>query len=79
MRLVKEKVTARFLFAATQSLLAFSAIILAILLQFNLLNSKSALKIPDEALSFYVVMLIIFGFIFLIGGLFLIYEWWETR
>lgn len=78
MRRVKKKITAKFLFAAAQSLLASSTIILAILLRFNLLNSQSALNIPDEALNFYVVMLIIFGFIFLISGFFLIYEWWET-
>jgi hypothetical protein len=75
---VRKKVTVKFLFAATQSLLAFSAIILAVLLRFNLLGIQFALNIPDAAVDFYVVMLIIFGFVFLISGLFLIYEWWET-
>ena len=76
---MKKKIIAKFLFGSAQSLLALSSIILAVLLRFKLLNSQSALNIPDGALDFYVVMLLIFGFIFLIGGFFLIYEWWETR
>jgi hypothetical protein len=78
-RQVKGKITVKLLFAAIQSLIAFSAIILAGLLRFNFLNSQSALNVGDAALNFYVAMLIIFGFIFLISGLFLIYEWWEAR
>jgi len=75
---VKEKITVKFVFAVAQSLLAFFAILIAILLNFNLL-SQSALNIPNDALYFYVIMLITFGFVFLVGGLFLIYEWWEKR
>jgi hypothetical protein len=75
---VRKKVTVKFLFASVQSLLAFSAIILALLLRFNVLNSQQALNIPADAVNFYVVMLLIFGFVFIISGFFLIYEWWET-
>ncbi len=73
------KITVKFLFAATQSLLAISALILAALLNFKFLNTQSTLNIPDAALNFYVVMLLIFGVTFLMSGLFLVYEWWENR
>jgi hypothetical protein len=76
---VRAKITVKFLFAATQSLIAFSALILAALLNFNLLNTQTSLNIPGQALSFYVVMIIIFGVTFLISALFLIYDWWENR
>ena len=76
---MKAKITIKFLFASVQSLFAFSAIILAFLLHFDLLGIQSALNIADEAIAFYVAMFIIFGFIFLMSGLFLIYDWWETR
>ena len=79
MRQVRRKITVKFLFAATQSLIAFSAIIMAALLRFNLFNSQSILNGGTAALNFYVVMLLIFGFIFLAGGLFLIYDWWEAQ
>jgi hypothetical protein len=73
------KITVKFLFAAIQSLIAISAMILAALLNFNFLNTQSTLNITDSALSFYIAMLLIFGVTFLISGLFLIYEWWENR
>jgi ABC-type Na+ efflux pump permease subunit len=76
---VRAKITVKFLFAATQSLIAFSALILAALLNFNLLNTQTSLNIHSQALSFYVVMIIIFGVTFLISALFLIYDWWENR
>ena len=74
-----DKVTVKFLFSITQSIIAFSAIILALFLNFNFFDAQKALNIPDKAISFYVTMLIIFGITFLISGLFLIYEWWENR
>jgi hypothetical protein len=73
------KITVKFLFAATQSLIAISSLILAAALNFNIFNIKSALNIPFGALSFFVLMLIIFGITFLISGFFLIYEWWENQ
>jgi len=76
---VREKITVKFLFAVIQSLIAFFALILAALLNFNLLGTQSALNIPNEALAFYVVMFVIFGVTFLISGFFLIYDWWENR
>jgi hypothetical protein len=79
MRRVKGKFTVKFLFALFQSLLALSVIIVAVLLRLNLFNIQSALSIPDAGLNFYVAMFVLFGFVFLLGGLLLIYEWWEAR
>jgi len=76
---VRLKISVKFLFSTVQSLIAFSALILATLLNFNLLNAQSSLKIPNEALNFYVVMLVVFGVTFLISSFFLIYEWWENQ
>jgi hypothetical protein len=76
---VRAKITVKLLFAAMQSFIAFSALILAAILNFNLLNTQKSLNIPSQALNFYVVMIIIFGVTFLISALFLIYDWWENR
>lgn len=59
------------MFASAQSLIGFFALIAAILLNFDLITVNVSEK------AFYVAMLIIFGFVFLAGGLFLIYDWWE--
>jgi ABC-type nickel/cobalt efflux system permease component RcnA len=75
---VKKGVTVQFLFAVMQGITAVAMIILAISLQFNFFNSQTALNAPQDAISFYVVVLAIFGFVFLTSGLFLIYEWWES-
>ena len=77
--LVKKKIIAEFIFALVQSIFASSAIILAVLMHFNLLNIQLLLDIPNEALNFYIVMFFLFGFVFLISGFFLIHEWWENR
>ena len=73
------KITVEFLFAVIQSIFAVLALILSLLLYFNLLNVQSSLNIPNEALTFYIVMFLLFGFIFLSSGLFLIYEWYELQ
>lgn len=76
---MKAKITVKFIVAATQSLIALLALFLAIFLHFNVAGIHSLLGIPDLAVSFYVVMLIVFGFVFLISGLFLVYDWWEAQ
>lgn len=79
MSLVKKKIIAKFFFALVQSIFASSAIILAVLMHFNFLSIHLFLEIPEESLNFYIAMFLLFGFVFLIGGLFLFYEWWENR
>lgn len=75
---MNRKFDLKFLFAILQSILALSALALAVLLNFNVLNIQSSLNIADQALIFYNAILTIFGVTFLLGGLFLIYEWWEA-
>jgi hypothetical protein len=65
-------------FAAMQAIIAIGAIILAVLLKFDVLNIQSALNISIAAVGFYIVILSIFGFSFLTSAAFLIYEWWEA-
>lgn len=71
-------ITVKFLFGLIQSILSISAIILALMVNFDVFNIQSLLKLQDNTAGFYVSFLIIFGIVFLMGGLFLVYEWWET-
>lgn len=52
---------------------------LALALRFNFFNAQAALNIAQETLDFNVTILILSGIIFLIAGLFLVYDWWEAR
>jgi hypothetical protein len=72
------RITVRLVFASVQSFIAFSALVLAVLLNFNLFGIQSLIDIPDRAIAFYVIILVVFGVTFLISGLFLVYEWWEN-
>jgi ABC-type Na+ efflux pump permease subunit len=76
---VRGKVTVKFLFAVTQSLIAFLALILSALLNFNAFNAQTALNIPIQAVSFWVAALLIFGVTFMASGFYLIYEWWDEN
>jgi uncharacterized membrane protein len=77
--LIREKITLKFAVGAIQALLSFSAIMLALALRFNFFNAQAALNIAQETLDFNVTILILSGIIFLIAGLFLVYDWWEAR
>jgi hypothetical protein len=72
------RITVRLIFASVQSFIAFSALVLAVLLNFNLFGIQSLIDIPDRAIAFYVIILVVFGVTFLISGLFLVFEWWEN-
>jgi hypothetical protein len=76
--LIRKKITVRLVFGAVQTLLAFLAIVLALFLKFDAFDFQSSMNIPKDALNFYVVMLLALGFISVIGGLFLVYDWWES-
>lgn len=71
-------ITVKFLFGLLQSILSISAIILALIINFDVLNIQSLFKLQNNTAGFYVSFLIIFGIVFLLGGLFLVYEWWEA-
>jgi len=74
---MRARITVRLVFASVQSFIAFSALVLALLLNFNLFGIQSLVGIPDRAIAFYVMMLVVFGVTFLISGFFIVYEWWE--
>jgi hypothetical protein len=76
--LIKKKITVKLVFGAGQALLASSYIVLALFLKFNLLNVQASLSIPRAALNFYVVILLALGFVLVMGGLFLVFDWWES-
>jgi hypothetical protein len=76
--LIKKKITAKLVFGVGQALLASSYIVLALLLKFNLFNVQASLSIPGDALNFYVVALLALGFVLVVGGLFPVFDWWES-
>jgi hypothetical protein len=76
---MERKITLRLVFGALQSLFAFSLIVSGFLLEFNLLGVQSSWHVSSESVYFYVFAFLALGVVFLIGGLFLVYDWWETR
>jgi hypothetical protein len=75
----RTKIPVKLFFGATQTLISFSTIVLAVLVEFNFLNLQNSLNILNENLNFYVLVLFGIGIVFFVGGLFLVYDWWETR
>jgi hypothetical protein len=78
-RLILRKITLRLAFGSAQAIIAFASIILALLIKSNLFNVKFSMGVPEDGSNFYVFTLLVIGFVFLIAGFFLIYEWWESR
>jgi hypothetical protein len=76
--LLRKKITAKLVFGSTQVLLSLVAILLAILLRFNAFDMQAALNVSITAINFYVLFLLVVGFIFVTAGLFLVYDWWES-
>ena len=76
--LLKKKITIKLAFGALQFILALSTILVALLLKFNLFNLQSMLGDSLDCVNFYVVFLLAFGFVFVVSGFFLIYDWWEA-
>jgi ABC-type Na+ efflux pump permease subunit len=77
--LLTGKITLRLLFGAAQVILALLVVAVALDLKFNIFDFQTMFNISQDALNYYVVLLLTFGLIFLIGGLFLVYDWWESR
>ena len=71
--------TVKLVFGGVQVFLAFLAIVFALSLKFDLLSVSSSMNIPQESLNFYVVILLVLGFISAIGGLFQVYDWWDLK
>ncbi|MCW4006859.1 MAG: hypothetical protein NWF04_09775 [Candidatus Bathyarchaeota archaeon] len=75
--MVNETRTIKFLFGSAQALLACSTIALALALQFGFFDPQ-VWSISQDALDFYVVVLLGVGVVLLIGGLFVLYDSWES-
>ncbi|XHH08572.1 MAG: hypothetical protein ACFCUE_13535 [Candidatus Bathyarchaeia archaeon] len=75
--MLKNRLFTKLVLAVLQIAIAISAIAGAILLKFNILN----LQIPNfaETSNFYVSFFIVFGIVFIISGLFLVYDWRESK
>ena len=73
------KITIKLVFGTTQTLIAFSNMVLAIFLKINLFGIQGALNISTANVNFYLLVLLGLGIVFSFGGLFLVYEWWEKR
>jgi len=76
--LLIKKITIKLVFGSIQVLLSLVAILLAILLRFNAFDMQVALNTSVAAINFYVMFLLVFGFVFIVAGLFLVYDWWES-
>jgi hypothetical protein len=59
---------------ATQSIIGMGALILAFLFHFNFFAVRSMFDVPAELLVLNVLILGVFGFFSLIGGLLLFYK-----
>jgi hypothetical protein len=76
--LLKKKISLKLAFGSIQVILSFIAILLAILLKFNAFNMQAIFNTVADNINFYVMFLLIFGFVFVVSGLFLFYDWWES-
>jgi hypothetical protein len=76
--LLKKKLTIKAIVGLIQSILSFAAIILAFIFKFDLFNAQTLLNVPIDSLNFYFLFLLVFGSVSVLGGLFLIYDWWES-
>jgi hypothetical protein len=76
--LTHKKISIKLVFGAVQTLMAFLAIVLALFLKFNIFNVQSSMSIPKDGLNFYIVILLAGGFVFVVSGIFQVYDWWES-
>ena len=73
--MIGRKITAKIILAAIQIVLSLSIMMLAIFLEFNVLNLQSAIGMFLESLNFYILALFGLGFVSIISAVFLIYDW----
>lgn len=62
-----------------QSVTAALVFIFACCLYFNFFGVQGQLNGAIESCHFHVLVLLVFGFFSIISGLFLVYEWLESR
>jgi hypothetical protein len=73
------RATLIIVFGIIQSLMAFSVIILAFVLYFNLFGAQSLGNVPQGATNFHSAALLTIGVFLIASGLFLINDWWESH
>ncbi len=66
------------MFGGLQALLGLLIIILSAIIKANLFGIQSSFSLSIEAVNFCVLTLLAIGLISVIGGLFLVYDWWES-
>jgi hypothetical protein len=59
-------------FGAAQSIMGSLATVFAYLLYYNFLDMQTVLSVPQKDVVLYMLVLIVFGLLSIIGGLFLI-------
>ena len=62
-----------------QSAIAGLALVFACSLHFNFFGVQERLNGPVGFYRFHVLVLLVFGFLFVVSGLSLVYEWLESR
>jgi amino acid transporter len=62
-----------------QSIIAVAAVIFGFVLYFNFFEIQTLLNVPSDLVFYYLSALLAIGFISLMSGLFLVYEWLESR
>lgn len=73
------RLTLTFLFGIIQSIIAISAIALAVVLYSNLFNVQYMWNIPQEAINFHVAILITLRLFLIASSAFLILDWRKLR
>jgi len=62
-----------------QSVTAALVFIFACCLYFNFFGVQERLNVTAESCHIHVLVLLVFGFLSIISGVFLVYEWLESR
>jgi hypothetical protein len=63
----------------TQSIIAVFTVLFAFILYFDFFDIRTLLNVAVESADLHALALFIFGFFSLVSGLFLVYEWAESR
>ena len=76
---LRTRVTLTLLFGIVQSFLAFSAMVLTVVIYLNLFDAQALWNISQEAINFHLAILLVFAVFLIASGLFLINEWREIH
>jgi hypothetical protein len=62
-----------------QSFLALVLFALACILYFNFFDAQALLNSATSYLPVHLAVLVTYGFVSFVNGVFLLHEWWESR